>query len=362
MMACRRRVRLALALGIAALLACSAPAAPTPARPAATSPPAAASQPATAPAAAASPQTGPLHHMELGVVALAAYFYPMWIAVEKGFYAQQGVDVALTTFQTNDSVAALVSGSLDVLHCPTDACIIAVSKGARLKLVNDYLMEAPYDLVAKPDLASVEELRGKKVGVSSLSAGSGTLAKVMLRAKGLGPDDYELVQAGGNPARYAALQSGGIDAAMLSDPVNFAAQLEGYRVLLSFSDVVSQYSFVSHWVQESWLDDAANQGYLVAFQAGQIKANQWAHDAANKDAVVDVIVRNAHTTPEIAQRIYDFYIVQKPNVVDVSTLQTGPVQSVVSILRDDEGLTGLPPDSQWKDGSYVARARQLVGQ
>src|SRR6185295_3369513 len=47
-----------------------------------------------------------LRHFDLGVVALVSYFYPMWIAGEKGFWAQQGLDVELTTLQTNEAVAA----------------------------------------------------------------------------------------------------------------------------------------------------------------------------------------------------------------------------------------------------------------
>src|SRR5579884_563168 len=359
-------VVLGLSLRLAVLSACAAPAA----APGAAPPPAAGGAPAAAspetapalpPGAAVPPKPGPLRRIELGVVALAAYFYPMWIGVDKGFYAQQGLNVELTTLQTNEAVAALVSGSLDILHCPTDSCITALSKGAQIRMVNDYTSQAPYDLIARPELTSIADLRGKKVGVSSLSAGTGSLAKVMLRAQGFGPDDYQLVQAGGNPARYTALQSGGIDAALLSDPVNFTAMQDGYRVLLSFSDIVPLYSFVSHWVTNSWLEDPANREALVSFQAGQINAQRWAHDPANKDAVIDVLVRYARTTPTIAERIYEFYMVRHPGLVDVSDLREGPVQAVISILRDMEGLGPLPPEDQWLDRSFIQRARQLAG-
>src|SRR5262249_26785808 len=161
-------------------------------------------------------------------------------------------------------------------------------------------------------IPSVADLRGKKIGGSSLSAGTGSLAKIMLRARGVAPDDYELVQAGGYPQRFAALQSGGVDASLLSDPVNCAAVLAGYHALLNCTHVVPQYAFAADRVQTSWLDDAANREYLVGYQAAQIKANQWARDPANKAAVIDVIVRNARTTPAIAAGIYDFYMVQNP--------------------------------------------------
>ncbi|HEY7063583.1 MAG TPA: ABC transporter substrate-binding protein, partial [Chloroflexota bacterium] len=312
------------------------------------------------PGAVVPPKPGPLRQFELGVVALVSYMYPMWIAAEKGFGAQQGLNIEMTTFQTNEAVAALVSGSLDVLMCPTDGCVTAVSKGAQITMVNDYLTQAPYDLMAKQDVQSVADLRGKKIGVSSLSTGSGTLARIMLNSQGLGPDDYTLVQAGGNPSRYAALQTGGVDAAMLSDPANFEAILDGYRSLLEFSKVVPQYSFSSDWILNDWIGQAGNPDALVHFQAAQIAANRWAQDPANKAAVLDSIVQHTKTTAAIAERVYDAYIVQNPGLLGVDDLRTEPVEAVVRILREEGTVTDMPPTSQWRDASYIQQARQLV--
>jgi NitT/TauT family transport system substrate-binding protein len=357
-----------VALGL--LLACSGPsaqpaAAPAPAKPAGGAPAAPAAAAPTAapgPAGAAVPaKPGPLRQFELGVVALVSYMYPMWVAVEKGFFAQQGLNVEMTTLQTNEAVAALVSGSLDVLMCPTDGCVTAVAKGGQIRMVNDYLTEAPYNLMARQETQTVAELRGKKVAVSSLSTGSGTLARIMLTAQGLAPDDYQLVQAGGNPSRFAALQSGGVDAALLSDPANFEAILGGYRNLLEFSKVVPQYSFSSDWVLNDWLAQTGNPDVLVRFQAGQIGGNRWAREPANKAALLEIIMRHVNTSAEIAERVYDFYVVQNPGVVGVDDLRTEPVESVLRILREEGTVTDMPPTAQWRDGSYIQQARQLIG-
>jgi ABC-type nitrate/sulfonate/bicarbonate transport system substrate-binding protein len=361
-----------LAAGLLLVMACAAPAAQPSGAPASQPAPAAPAKPAASapsapsaplpPGAVVPPKPGQQHTFQLGVVALVSYMYPMWVALEKGFWAEQGLNVEITTCQTNEAVAALVSGSLDVLMCPTDSCTTALSKGAQIRMVNDFLVEAPYDLIAKRDVATVADLRGKKVGVSSLNAGSGTLVKIMLRGRGLGPDDYELVQAGGNPQRYAALQSGGVDASILSDPLNFAALLEGYHALLNFTEIVPRYSFSSDWVLNSWLDTAANRDYLVGFQAAQIKGKRWAHDPANKAAIIEMIVTRTSTTPTVAERVYDFYVAKNPHLVGVEDLQVEPVQTVAQILREWENLPDLPPDNVWRDGSYIQRARQLAGQ
>ncbi len=80
----------------------------------------------------------------------------------------------------------------------------------------------------------------------------------------------------------------------------------------------------------------------------------------HKAAVIDVLVRFARTTPAIAERIHEFYMVKNPHVVGVGDLREEPVQAVVSILREWEGLGALPPEAEWKDGSFVQRARQLA--
>lgn len=361
-----RLVRLGLAATVLAVLACSAPSgAPAPSKPAASAPaaPAPPAAPAAStPAAASAPAAqGPLQKTELGVVALVSYMYPMWLALEKGFWAQQGLDVEMTTFQTNEAVAAVVSGSIDVLMCPTDGCITAVSKGGPLKLVNDYLTQAPYYLVGRSDIQTVADLRDKKVGVSSITTGSGTLARIMLLNQGLEAADYTLVQAGGNPQRYAALQSGGVDAALLSDPANFEALLAGYRNLLEFSKVVPQYSFSSDWVTNDWIVQPGNADKLVRLQAGQIVANRWAQDPANKAAVVDIIMQRTNTPPVIAERVYDFYVVQNPGIIGVDDLRAEPAENVLRILREEGTVTDMPPTAQWRDASYIQQARQRLG-
>src|SRR5438067_8960456 len=112
--------------------------------------------------------------------------------MHEGTYRELGLTVEWNWLQTNEAISALVSGGIDILQAPTDAAITALSKGAALRLVADHTLEAPYDLVARGDVARATDLRGLKVGDSSLRAGSGTIARVMLRAQGLGDDDYEL--------------------------------------------------------------------------------------------------------------------------------------------------------------------------
>ncbi|HZS01177.1 MAG TPA: ABC transporter substrate-binding protein [Chloroflexota bacterium] len=346
---------------VAALVAgCAAPAA-APAKPPSGSAPAASSA-ASAPAGgtAAAPAREP-RALQVGLIGLAGYWYTIWAGQRSGAFRELGLNPERVSLQTNEAISALSSGGLDILQSPTDSAITALSKGANLTLVADYALEAPYDLVARPEITSVEGLRGLKVGASSLKAGTGTIARVMLRGRGLTDDDYELTQTGGNPQRYAALQSGGTQAAVIADPVNFIAKLDGYRILLSFSDIVPQYSFVSWWVRRDWLDTPQNREDLVNFIAGLIRGKAWAHDPANREALLNIWMEETQSPRAVAEQMYDYYIVQHPKLVDSSGLLAEPIGAVIKLQQELEDLPALPPESQWVDRSITERARQVAG-
>lgn len=335
-------------LAAAVLVTCGPPAA-------APSGPAAGSSAGAAPTAAREPRK-----LDMGLIGLAGYWYNIWAAQRAGIFRELGLAPERFSIQTNEAISALTSGSLDLLQSPTDAAITALSKGASMTLIADHTVQAPYDLVARPEITSVADLRGKKVGASSLRAGTGTIARVMLRARGLTDDDYELTQTGGNPQRYAALQAGGTDAAVIADPVNFIARIDGYRILLSFSDVVPEYSFVSWWVRRDWAERPENRELLVNFLAGLIRGKEWAHRPENREQLIEIWMQETQSPRAVAEQMYEYYIVQHPQLVDASDVRPGPIQAVIKIQQELEDLPPLPPESQWIDHSFVERARQVA--
>lgn len=344
------------------LAACAAPAAPAaaptarPAAPAAAGPSTGAA-PTTAAAPAASQRP---HTLQAGVQGLAGFFYPMWVAQEKGMLREQNLTVEWSTVGTNEAIPALLGGSLDLLLASTDSAVTALTKGGGLKVVADYNVITPYEIIAQSDITDVNGLRGKKVGASSLRAGSGTIARYMLKARGLEDADYELTQVGGNPQRYAALQSGGVQAAIITDPVTFRARLDGYRSLAAFVDIAPEYSLDSWWVRADWLQNADNADALVRYLVAQERAKQWAQNPANRDAMIALLEEQSHSPREVAEQIYDYYVRQYPGAIDSTDIRDGPVGNVIRIMRELEDLPPLPPESAWIDRTYAQRARELT--
>jgi ABC-type nitrate/sulfonate/bicarbonate transport system substrate-binding protein len=124
--------------------------------------------------------------------------------------------------------------------------------------------------------------------------------------------------------------------------------------------VVPEYSFVSWWVRRDWLDNAENREALANFIVGLIRGKEWAHAPENRERMLEIWMQETQSPRNVAEKMYEYYMVQRPAIVDSSDIRPGPIQSVAKILQELEDLPALPPESQWIDRAYVERARQAV--
>jgi len=222
---------MALGLACAALLAAAcgtgAPASkPAPSQAAAPTPASTA-----APAAAAVPSAPPAPlHLRLAYTAISGAQLPIWVAADAGLFAQNGLDADLSYIATSQTaMGALLGNEVDVLSGGAEAAIAVAVEGGDAVIVGDKLNKLVQAMYAAPSITDPAQLRGKAVGVTRLTAISGTAARYLLRSWGLEVDrDVTLLQTGGFPETVAALSAGGIDAAMLPPPQTLRAQDAGF--------------------------------------------------------------------------------------------------------------------------------------
>src|ERR1043166_7907655 len=162
---------------------------------------------------------------------------PLEFAVSRGYFKRQGLDVQLITVRQSDVIiAATVSGELNFMDIIPTA-ILASVRGLPIRTVGVVLSTAPYVLVANSSLRSAADLKGKKIGVSSVGGMSAYLVREILMRNGLNPDrDVTFLAVGGTTARSAALFGGTIDAALVVAPEDYVLERKGYRRLLFASD------------------------------------------------------------------------------------------------------------------------------
>ena len=163
---------------------------------------------------------------------------PFIIAEKKGFFKKEGLNAATVIMQNAVVVNGVLSRNLD--YGATIANFIgAANGGLPVRVVMSLMDGSDHVLVSSPAIKRVEDLKGKRIGISSFGGAPHNQTAIILRKYGLNPEkDVTFLQIGGGTARYMALESGSIQATMLVPPLNKVAREKGFNELLPFNNVM----------------------------------------------------------------------------------------------------------------------------
>ena len=157
---------------------------------------------------------------------------PLEIAARQGFFRDEGLEVLTITMRTNIAVNALLTRNVDYAT-PSTSVIKAATGGLPVKLVAVLLGRPDYFLIAKKEIRSIKELKGKRIAIGSFGATADLALRTVITAEGLDFDrDLVRLQMGGNSARYTSLLTGAVDATVLSPPFNLQAEKAGFKDLM----------------------------------------------------------------------------------------------------------------------------------
>lgn len=160
----------------------------------------------------------------------------VWTAKEMGFYAKHGLDVDLVLLVGAPiAVAALVSGETPIVHAGASAVVTSNLQGSGTVLVAGGANRFPYVLFVTDEIKRVEDLRGKKFGVSRMGSADNAAAITVLNRFGVKENDVTYVQAGSIPSRLAGMQTNALQATLLQAPETLKAKEIGLRALLDFT-------------------------------------------------------------------------------------------------------------------------------
>jgi len=156
---------------------------------------------------------------------------PLLYGIQKGFYRQEGIELLYVSIRADLGIKALVSGDVDFIYSAGTGIRAAV-QGVPVKVLSMDFTKVFHSLMSRSAITSAAALKGKKVAVSSFGATTDLSARASLRALGLDPTrDVTILPLGGDTVRFAALQSGTVQAAMMSLPLNIQLKKMGYREL-----------------------------------------------------------------------------------------------------------------------------------
>jgi NitT/TauT family transport system substrate-binding protein len=158
--------------------------------------------------------------------------------MRKGFFKSEGLDVDKIQMQPAIGVKALISGDVDYLLAWGSALRAAVT-GVPIKAVVGLASRPLHVLIARQDIKSPKELKGKIIGVDSVAGTVDYLSRVAVRHFGFEPEkDVKIIVTGESPTRLAALRAGSIDATPIDVAFAVKAEDEGFRRLVYLGDLI----------------------------------------------------------------------------------------------------------------------------
>jgi NitT/TauT family transport system substrate-binding protein len=178
----------------------------------------------------------PIGKLRVAYTVIAPTQATLWTAKELGFFAKNGLDVELVLLVGAPlAVTALVSGETPIVHAGASAVVTSNLQGSGAVLVAGGANRFPYVLFVTDEIKRVEDLRGKKFGVSRIGSADNAAAITVLNRFGIKETDLTYVQAGSIPARLAAMQTNALQATLLQAPETLKAKEIGMRPLLDFT-------------------------------------------------------------------------------------------------------------------------------
>ena len=174
--------------------------------------------------------------VRMGLAARSTTTMPYFVAKERGFFREEGLEVELIIMQAIQTIQATLGNSTQFASA-TGSAVSAAVRGADIKVILAVTDQPSFDLIVHPGITSVQQLKGKKIGTGGVGSLAEILARRILAANNVRAEDVAILATGPSHVTYAALKAGVIDAAPLQMPLTFTAQDEGFRKLVSAADV-----------------------------------------------------------------------------------------------------------------------------
>jgi NitT/TauT family transport system substrate-binding protein len=232
--------------------------------------------------------------------------WPWYIGIQKGFFTEQGISLDLIYVPTAPGlVQQLAAGSLDIAgDVGMVEPIHAVEKGAPVALLRIVGQVSAYEMLAKPSIASIKDLKGKTICIGGLIDINRVYLERIMQANGLKDGDYDITVIGNTAGRFAALKSGAIDATMLAPPVNFFAEDAGFRNIGMINDYAGDMPFSGTDVSLAYAGQ--HRETLLKLLAALDKSVAWFNDPSHRAEAIDILAQEMKSPREPVERSYDY--------------------------------------------------------
>jgi ABC-type nitrate/sulfonate/bicarbonate transport system substrate-binding protein len=218
---------------------------------------------------------------------------PMWVGIAKGTFKKYGLDVRMVQLRNGSlSMATLATGQVQYNYGSPANALSASAGGMRIQCAASPVHRIPRELVARKEIRTLEDLRGKTFGVQSIGGGFWLQTMIALDGLGIDPEKYDLkMRVLGDTATVTqALGTGGVDATVIPYSFSEAAKRAGANVLADIGKLNIPYQGTTIcFLRESASNSADTLARLLR---GLIDAVVAIHDPSAKPEIVEILRRN----------------------------------------------------------------------
>jgi ABC-type nitrate/sulfonate/bicarbonate transport system substrate-binding protein len=289
-----------------------------------------------------------LKKVSLAITGLNSLHIWMIVARDEKLMEPAGIDLNLIIFSSQAQVVpALLSGSAQFASSTPEQAIAAGLKQPDLKMVISDETSNPYSVVVAPDINTLADLKGKKIGVNAALAsedyftGRNMLGDIGLRET----RDYAFTNVGITTARVAALNAKQVSGLLLFPPDTLQALQSGNKIIAQASDSPSMQGaeFGTLVSLQSWYNE--NRDTAVAFARGYQNTIKWLYDPANRNKAITDIANQMKVSQQAAAITFDYFYKTLPRESATGEFELPYLQKMLKNAHDDN----LPSLASVKD-------------
>ena len=290
-----------------------------------------------------------LERVKIGRPSLSMNFMQPLIARKAGIDRQEGIWADVIQMQTPVAIAALIAGDVDYTLA-FESSVNAVLKGAPLIGIEIYQIKLPQVLVARPEIKSFADLKGKSAAVPDMSSSGLNGFRQILRAHGLNDKDYAMVVVGSEPNRLNSLVTERLQFTWFSPPFHMKALKSGMKALSGPKDFVKSPNGIATNVKKLKEHKEQVKKILRMF----VQTNRWIK--SHPDETIEFLMSQYKLDRETAASSYDLYV---PTLGDNGQIEDEYIQEIIDRWRQQTSSSATVPLDRTRDFSLV---REVVGE
>ena len=271
----------------------------------------------------------------------------------RGFFQEEGLQAELIRIRSAVALPALTSGEIDY-HTVVAPAVTAALRGIPVRVVACFTPGLTTAIIARPEIKTVQDLKGKTIGLNSIGGGLESTVRMMLKHYGLDPDkDVKFLATGGIETRFAALRQGLTVATAGSTPADYLGKKFGYVVLARAYDL---FSYPNTGLVAGVKSIKENPDRLKRVIRAGIKANRYI--LQNREGTIQVMMQWMKIDRDTATATYDGSV---KSFNDDGSVSDSGLRIAIDEARKATNMTREVAFSEVADFSVLREAQREMG-